>query len=80
MKSDKELIQLILNNIYLLTSGLCILNVDLLCADKITLSEYNKIKKILIINLPNRPDNHFCWALGAKKPRIKFLKQLIEKL
>lgn len=80
-RTDKELILLMLDNIDThLTSGLCFMNYGLRITGIINLAEFKRIDHLLMMYLPDRNYYGYSWDVGVKKPRIEFLKQLIEVL
>ena len=88
MRTTKELLQVMLENIDRLDMGLCklssVLYYDLKLIDE---AEFEIIDSYLIGNLPERKETGFIpriaiysWPKGEKEPRIKWLKEQIEKL
>lgn len=83
MRSEKELLQILLNNINYLDTGLCKLSQFLFAIDKINWREFNFIIDLLYENITDyyyacNPNRYF-FKPGLKQPRIKYLKELIEK-
>ncbi len=85
MKTDKELLQLILDNIKEGFSnpdyncdGLCL--VVLFIIDEITLDERMKLNTYLKKYLPRHKKDDYCWIPGKLEPRIKWLNEQINKL
>lgn len=73
VRSDVELLQILLDNIGKLVTGLCHLALELYKKSVITLEEYNKLRDII------RTGKHpkYYWKPGLKEPRIKYLETLI---
>lgn len=77
MRTTKELLEVMLENIDKLKEGLCLLSLDLRCADLITRDE----DMIIMLYLENNiKSSRFAWPVGEKEPRIKWLKEQIEKI
>ena len=81
MRTDKELINLLITNIdtHFMT-GLCFMVYGLKKSFIIFFNECDRIIDILKCELPVKNYYGYCWHVGDKAPRIEFLKQLIEKL
>ena len=79
MRTDKELLQLLLNYIENVAVCECLSNhlLDLFFDNVISEKERYKVLDILHQNRPN--DNSFFFPYGEKQPRIEFLKKLINK-
>jgi hypothetical protein len=88
MRTTKELLEVMLENIDSLHSGLCHLTYLLRAEyDIIEFSEYEFLGKFLEENLPVQKytppdsfDEMYSFPYGEKQPRIDWLKQQIEKL
>ena len=86
MRSIKELLKILLdyyknNRIYSIQSaGLCRAISKLLDKDIISREEYDILIEYLYYNKPEYAWIGYWWTGGDVPPRIKFLKQLIEKL
>lgn len=86
MRDIKELLEILLDNyennsIYMIQSnGLC-WAIQRLCDENIILlQEGDILLEYLYSNKPEWAWAGFWWTIGDVPPRIKFLKQLIEKL
>jgi len=93
MRSLHELYKLVLiefetNN----HPGICAVIVDLKWFSKITINEYQFLLRhfmsekpklfkntLFVFNSKYKTDNAYWWPCGDKKPRIKFIKHLINK-
>ena len=90
-----ELLKILLENIHLILAyldirqngiwlypirGLCRLSENLFVTDVITEEEYGTILKYLDENLPTKQKNGYCWRMGSKTPRIKWLNEQIKLL
>ncbi len=88
-----ELLKILLENIHLIsaypqtdkdglwlypTSGLCKLSENLFFVGIMTEEEYRTIWKYLDENLPTKQKNGYCWRMGSKAPRIKWLNTEIK--
>lgn len=87
MRTTKELLQVMLDNIDMLESGLCYYVAALSRNSIISYSEYDHLIKYLDACLPDRKYRgiyidrlEYCFPYGEKEPRIEWLKQQIEKL
>lgn len=85
MRTTKELLEVMLEVMLekpnLLNTGLCNLINALLDNDYLSLYEHEKISLFLEANLPRyRFNTVYCWPVGEKEPRIKWIKEQIEKL
>lgn len=87
MRTTKELLEVMLENIDKLESGLCKLNSRLHDYKIFSLREAHEVYVHFAYNLPAKrhrlPDTRlivYCWPCGEKEPRIKWLKEQIEKL
>lgn len=79
MRTTKELLQIMLDNIDEMVFGLCGLVSLLRTRGIITLHEYFRLKHYLEDNRP--PELYgsaYWWKIGVKKPRIKWLKKQIK--
>lgn len=83
-----ELLKILLENIHLISAyiwlypirGLCRLSENLFVTDVITEEEYRTILKYLDENLPTKQKNGYCWRMGSKLPRKKWLENQIKLL
>ena len=90
-----ELLKILLENIHLISAcsgvrkdgiwlcpvgGLCGLSENLFVTDVITEEEYRTILKYLDENLPTKQKNGYCWRMGSKLPRKKWLENQIKLL
>lgn len=87
MRTTKELLEVMLENIDRLESGLCYYAAALARNDIISYSEYEHIIKYLDACLPERKYRgrylnslDYSFPYGEKEPRIKWLKEQIDKL
>jgi hypothetical protein len=85
MKTEKELLELLLDNISLMGKfGLCSIAIGLSIQNKISHEELRKIieyiKQNKPVNLHTIFNNVFYWTKGRKYPRIKWLKKHINNL
>lgn len=85
MKTTKELLEIILNHIDLMSSneGLCGLIGALFIRKYIYMIEYDELRKYVGLNRPfsyRTPYGAYYWKPGEKKPRIKWLEKHIKKL
>lgn len=87
MRTNKELLQLLLDNIYLLRTGLCGVASRLNNSDVITYSEYYKIKDYISNNRPTQGSKlydstqvteAYYWKQEDKEPRVRWLKYHIK--
>jgi hypothetical protein len=85
MRTTKELLEVTLENIDKLETGLCKLVYDLADEHKITKDEYLWLRIYINNNPPRNLQNilnmwdDYYWRLGKVEPRIKWLKKHIEK-
>ena len=80
MRTNKELLQLLLDNIDRLQFGLCHLVNTLRIREEITNKEYEHLHKIINCNPPAiRTSFSYYWPIGRQEPRIKWLEQQIKK-
>jgi len=79
MRTDKELLGILLENMNRLTHGLCGLAHSLYLNYTIEFVELERISSLL---LKNKPENSksFYFPTGEKEPRIEFLQRLINEL
>ena len=87
MRTTKELLEVMLENITLLRGGLCTYAWDLYTDWKyISFDEWRVLNDYLHYNLPERTFYfigdvpRFSFPYGEKEPRIKWLKEQIEKI
>jgi len=82
MKSEKELLRLLLFNIDMLRTGLCHLATELMWEGKITERERDKIWHYINLNRPQngKPRKYYYWNSGEKEPRFEWLNQELNKL
>jgi hypothetical protein len=59
--------------------GICTVLNQMEYDDKINLEEYSILKSYLRWNLPPKEFSPYCWPLGEKEPRIKWLNEQIAK-
>lgn len=78
VRTDKELLQIVLDNIDMLETGLCLLTIKLRKRGVISSKEELIIDRIVQQNNPKLRYGYY-FKTGAKQPRIEFLKMLIEK-
>lgn len=83
-RSEKELIELMLENKDLFETGLCDWACGLYFCRKngnklLSYKEYHILYNIITSNKPNLPIKSFWWDKGDIKPRIEFLNNLLEK-
>lgn len=83
MKTNKEILKLMLNHIHLLESGLCglvyiICRLQVITANEdIKALEYikrNRPKTKSKLADPSRLNTHYYWELGKVEPRVRWLK------
>jgi hypothetical protein len=77
MRTKKELLQLMLDNIDLLSAGLCHLNYKLFDLNMITENEYYLLDHFFLNEFS---DFDYHWKMGLKEPRIEWLKKQINEL
>lgn len=79
----KEILEILLNNIGRLKTGLCGLAYVLYHDNKINLDQYDEfclyIKKNRPINFRFWDHDLYYWKVGDKKPRIEWLKKHIKR-
>jgi hypothetical protein len=89
VRTQKELLEVMLANIGSLRSGLCFLNGELFTQRIINYQEHVIINGYIRNNKPSmfsswnafiNSNSGFYWSRGDVKPRIKWLKQHIKKL
>lgn len=89
MRTDKEILELMLEHKDLLQSGLCSFALKLNNIKYINLEELSLIMDYIKTNRPNKfssidaflhRDSGYYWHRGRKSPRIKWIKQHIKKL
>jgi hypothetical protein len=82
-RSEKELIELMLENTHLFETGLCDWAFRLYFSTKrgklLSYKEYHILYNIITYNKPNLPIKSYWWEKGDIKPRIEFLNNLLEK-
>lgn len=95
MRTNKELLQLLLDNIDKLGTGLCALAQRLNDEDIMSYNDWDKVNFYiyknkpfyyrlrrslwLVISLPEHMSYSFFWPIGQKEPRIKWLEQQIKR-
>jgi len=83
MRTNKELLELMLENQQNFHSGLCAWIISMYLRGIITTEEYYEFKKYLNQNKPitfHRIFSAFWWKQGDINPRIKWIKKHIKKL
>ncbi len=81
MRTTKQLLEVMLENIDMLKSGLCRLSHNLYYyTDKMSYNEMGNVQYYMSLFLPETKADGYCWPIGEKEPRIKWLKEQIEKL
>lgn len=85
MRTEKELLQVLLDNMDLLKTGLCGLSLCLYLKDIIDDKEYELIETYIKEYAPKRYlfegiESDFNWEAGEKQPRIDWLNEQINKL
>jgi hypothetical protein len=89
VRTEKELLEVMLANIVRLRSGLCSLNSELHRWGIITVDEHAIISKYIRYNRPSifsswsafwNAGGHFYWTPDEVEHRVKWLKQHIKKL
>lgn len=87
MRTTKELLEVMLENIDSLESGLCILIHKLVfVTNDISFEEHVRLDEYLKENLPDKTFSYeydpprFSFPWGEKEPRIKWLKEQIQLL
>jgi len=81
MRTEKELLQLLLDNIDKLETGLCYLTYFLwVYHNSISYDEKQKITLYIELKAPKKRKDCFHWKPNEKQPRIEWLKSQIEKL
>lgn len=84
-RNIKDLLQVMLDNIHYLELGLCHLSFKLKNLKKINHDEFSLLKQFFYENKPNHINIKHYWdrhwfEKGKIEPRIKWLKEQIEKL
>jgi hypothetical protein len=79
MRTDKELLQVLLDNIDKLEYGLCGLATTLWLNYIISYKELEVIRNIIESNKPKNA-LFFYFPIGQKQPRIEYLQKLIDAL
>ena len=81
MKTHKELLMILLNNIHLLETGLCDLAKDLFLVKVFTRDEKLEMERYIYHNRPHNLRSEFStrffWKPGKQKPRVKWLEKQI---
>ena len=89
VRTQKELLEVMLANIGSLRSGLCFLSGELFTQGIITFDEHIVMGNYIKYNKPSifsswnafwNADRRFYWSRGDVEPRVKWLKQHIKKL
>ncbi len=83
MRTNKELLELMLENQQDFHTGLCQWILSMFMRDRITTDEYYELKDYLKQNKPitfHGIFSAFWWRVGDIKPRIKWIKKHIKKL
>jgi hypothetical protein len=89
VRTQKELLEVMLTNIGSLRSGLCFLSSELFTQGIITFDEHIVIGNYIKYNKPSifsswnafwNAGSRFYWTRGDVEPRVKWLKQHIKKL
>lgn len=83
MRSDKELLQLLLDNKDIFQTGLCLLAGTLYCRCKISAKEMLRIPDYLRTNVSTYYKENgyaYYWPIGEWEPREEWLKKEINKL
>lgn len=80
MRTKKELLQILLDNIGRLKTGLCLLASNLMQADVVTLEEWNVISNHISDYwfYANTKVGGYYWEKGNKEIRAEWLKEQIE--
>jgi hypothetical protein len=78
MRTEKELFELMLTRQDLFETGICLWADYLSIEDLITYDEYGLLANYLKSN--SLKDEGYWWKEGQIEPRIKWIKQQIEKL
>jgi len=80
-KEDFRLINIMIDNLYILNDGLCTYMVRLCILNKINQSEYDRLNFIIRKRLPERKIKlMYCWPEGQVQPRKEFLKNILKEL
>ena len=87
MRTDKELLELVLEHSGMIKSGICICLFNMLVADIICYGEYSRLYEFIHKHRPKPNEKFYCdkygeyfWKRGDKKIRVKWLKYQIEQL
>lgn len=88
MKTDRELLQIMLDNEQHFCYGLCYWAVNLYYHDILSEDEYHKLDSYILENLPrftwykifHQFENGYCWKKDDIAPRIKWIKAQLKKL
>lgn len=84
MRSDVELLKILLSNLDKLRTGLCRVNTEILSEKKITFREYKRINQIIREHptkfFLDKKDDWYYFKPGELAPRKEYLKNLIEEL
>ena len=85
MRSEKELLQVLLDNMDYFQTGLCRVITHLYLVDQIKYNELYLVRKYIRKNAPEMYDESGClsvfnWVKGEKQPRIDWLNEQIQKL
>lgn len=84
MRTNKELLEIILNNRQLFSTGLCMWLIGLRYTGKISEEEKDYLAKLVIENRPFlckvylQGNAGYFWKKGKIEPRIKFLKKYLK--
>jgi hypothetical protein len=84
MKSNKEILELMLENQHLFKAGLCQWAFDTCIKNNISMKEYDNIDWYIYKNRPMNLrtlfNTTYYWYPRDKSPRIKWIKKHIKKL
>jgi hypothetical protein len=89
VRTQKELLEVMLTNIGSLRSGLCFLSSELFTQGIITFDEHIVMRNYIKYHKPSifsswnafwNAGSGFYWSRGDVEPRVKWLKQHIKKL
>jgi hypothetical protein len=80
MRTEKELLQVLLDNMDKFETGLCIVTSILYSEGIITRYEKNVMHNYIYQYKPINSGAYYYWKIGKKQPRIDWLNEQINKL
>jgi len=77
MRTEKEILQVILDNMDQFKTGLCYLVDKLLNQGKLTREDHSIWRKLIYRHTPKGHVGHCLWPVGEKQPRVEWMVKQI---